>query len=448
MEEFFTPFTTTEGGKKYIHQLMYEDLKQLQVKDISEGVTVEYKREFSQSVQKKLPNIISSFSNERGGWIFIGIDESQKTINPIANTDYELIINNQLRDLVNPKPRVQIRFIPNPEDATTGVLVLYVLEGESPPYISSGKIYRRIGSGTNQLKEIEDRYHLDKLYEKSEKRKNRLIEFCNKDISVFNREWNTYRKEFDYMGMLSTYIIPTNDLNLLESTDIDELAQLILSESKKLKTYTLSDDGLSISMNMPFLSYSISHNSIIFRNTDTVDYFENTCALELFFDGSAKIHIPMAYRLDKDNIIDVLSENIENYENKKVFENYDYVDGASFLLNTFACFSEYISIIRKLIEDFNEAVIVNRLEYVRKDVLFFDFPEYINVIKNRGLIFSEKNEYTTNKTFLPTKFSDNQLIDCMINLVPVFNMFGFSSKEGLNLFSNSMAEKTNKKHKS
>ena len=435
---FYSPFTDDNGVMKYIHEVNFEDLKQLKEKDVSEGISIEYKREYSPSVQKKIPNIISSFANEKGGWIFVGIDENDKDITPIDKKDYELTLNNQLRDLVNPKPRIQTRLICERSDDSKGVLVIYVGEGDSPPYISSGKIYRRIGSGTNQVKEIEDRYHLDKLYEKSKIRDNEIEKFCVRSISINNSYWDYSSLRQINQGMLNMYILPRSDIFLLDEMEVEEFVNYVMEESKKSKTY--ATEGISLTMNLPFSHYTISHNSVIFRNTDILDHIENTIALEVFFDGSAKIHIPLPYRSRQD-IVNDISRYINNYKDIKTLERFKYVDGATFFFSVYAILAEYLNLIKKIRSDINEFIFVQHLEDVQKDALYFEVDLYKDILKKRGLIFSERKEYTTNKNYEYIEINEENIYSLMFQLVPIFNMFGLTVTEGIDLFIKSVQER-------
>ena len=185
MYEFgVSPFKDEKGLSKNIFEIVYEDLQKLEKNDIEEGFYTEYKSVLDNKVQEKIPNIISAYANGNGGWLFIGIENTTKVLKDIPKDDYEQTISNILKEFVNPVPKFEIRFLENPSNNTYGVLVIWVPEGDNPPYISKGKIYRRTGSITSPFEEIKDRYSLDKLYEKSEKQKQKIRDFCEKEICI------------------------------------------------------------------------------------------------------------------------------------------------------------------------------------------------------------------------------------------------------------------------
>ena len=66
----FSPFRNEQGTPKTIAEVEYADLEQL--RDLEEGFALELKQTFSPSVRRKIPKIVASFANSRGGWLVIG----------------------------------------------------------------------------------------------------------------------------------------------------------------------------------------------------------------------------------------------------------------------------------------------------------------------------------------------------------------------------------------
>ena len=183
-ESFYSPFISENGKKKTIGEIEFSDVQRMMEKHLEEGYQLEFKREVSSTVKRKIPNIIASFANEKGGWLIFGVDEDDHSINLLERKEYELFINNMLKDVTNPIPRIVTRFLSPEDHPGQGVFVIWIPEGPNPPYMSYGKIYRRIGSGTSPVTEIDDRYHLDRLYQKSEDQTQRIEEFCTKELSI------------------------------------------------------------------------------------------------------------------------------------------------------------------------------------------------------------------------------------------------------------------------
>ena len=433
----FSPFTDSSGKMKNIFEITYNDLNQLKEKDIVEGVKIEYKRELSSELKKKFPKFITSFANERGGWFFIGIDQTGQTICPIPKADYDEMVNNQLREFVTPMPRIQVRFLVDKSSDQQGVLVIWIPEGRTPPYIAKGNVFVRKGSNSFPLKAgedgftaIEDRYHLDKLYAKSENNKSKLNDFCEKKISIYNRKYNSFNKEYVDYGMCNIYLMPAYFSNLLEVKSAEDLKTFLIDESLKVRVYT--HDSGTISLNMPMYNGMFSDKSLILRNAQSIDFFENTTGWEQYYDGYAKFHIPFKY-IDRKEIIDTLKENAKNYSDSKVFEEFYYVDGRILFFSIFACLGLYMHSMKQLIKNFDEVTIVIELENVRKDSLYFNTDSYRKFLNTNGLVFSDKGYYKINEDFIAHKVDEKDLIEYLVQLMPVCNAFGFSVRDILKI---------------
>lgn len=84
----FSPFRTASGKPKTLAQVTWDDLAQLA--DLDEGFALEFKRSYNASVQKKIPKIIASFANSRGGWLVVGIADDDKSVCPIPKPNADL----------------------------------------------------------------------------------------------------------------------------------------------------------------------------------------------------------------------------------------------------------------------------------------------------------------------------------------------------------------------
>lgn len=437
IESYYSPFVGTDGRKKTIYELTFDDLHQIQKNEIEEGYQIEYKREISPTVRRKIPNIIASFANEIGGWLFFGIDEEDRSINLIEKKSYELLINNMLKDATNPIPRIVARFLTPPNEVNHGVFVIWIPEGNNPPYISYGKIYRRIGSSSSPVKEIEDRYHLDRLYQKSEERMRKMEEFCTKELTIYNRKWPVHGKSYVHFGMCNMYLIPTYDLKLTSRLEPEELKQYILKKSKQKKTYTIKQNAL-VSMNLPFLKASYSAESIVFRNSDLMDAYDRTIAWEQFFNGSAKFHIPIPYQPSPESVIHEIQKNASNYVDEEMFFQFQYVDAKQFLSAVLGCFIEYFECMKNLSNELDEMIIVIDLDNIRNDVLYFDTTSFREFVRREGIVFSDKNKYRFNKSYLTTKLVSYDLMGLLQYFDQVINAFGLSKLTGMELFLDSM----------
>ncbi|MDF9474599.1 helix-turn-helix domain-containing protein [Bacillus cereus] len=437
----YSPFTDEHGNPKTIFEIEFSDLKQLQDKGIEEGPYIEFKREFSNSIKNKLPNFITSFANERGGWFFIGIDEDNMEISCIERQEYELTINNVLKSNTSPVPHIITRFLSPAEDPNIGVFVIFIPEGDNPPYISKGKIYRRVGSGSSPITEIDDRYYLDRLYGKSEINKKTIKDFCKNEISISNTSFSNIGLD-NNGGMCSIYLIPRFSFDLLDNfesdaplTEAEQFINLAIDISKTSQNYPLTQDADSgsVSLSMPFEKASFSHNSIIFRNSKTLDHYHNTVAWEQFFDGSARFHLPIPYVESKECIANILTHPMD-YKDNEVFDDFRFINGLTFIGALIGCLSVYSRTIRSLNPTNNELIIAFELNNVQKDVLFFDTPYFYEKLVQNGLVFSDRDNYFFNKDFNSTTVSLSNITEYFYFITGLCNVFGWSTLEALQLF--------------
>lgn len=431
----YSPFTDLHGNPKTIFEIEFADLLQIQTKDIEEGPYIEFKRELSSSVKNKIPNFITSFANEQGGWFFIGIDEDNKEICCIEKAEYELQINNVLKSNTSPVPKIITRFLVSDEDSTKGVFVIYIPQGENPPYISKGKVYRRVGSGSSPLDEVKDRYFLDKLYEKSEVHRNNLLKFCRKEISIYNHFLNKPS------GMCNIYLIPTFKFSTFDNLSGDiknPFINLALETANKEFKYDLAAGG-HITLSIPFEKATFSHESIVFRNSKLLENYENTIAWEQFVDGSAKFHIPVPYLKD-DSIINVIQACTKDYNEKHIFDSFNYADGKNFITSILGCLSTYLQTMKKVNENFSEIIVAIELENVRRDVLFFNTEAFNKQVQEKGLSFSDRDYYFLNQKFQSKKVDTNNLSGLLKLFYEIYNAFGLSIKDGLDFLFKSQKE--------
>ena len=135
-----------------------EDLVRLM--DVHEGWYVEYKRELVGN--RDLAKSLSSFANQYGGWLFLGIQEDAAS-NVAAGfpgiPDSEVqnaldSIRNSAKDLLNPPVFYNVRKFEGPIESITlpdgrTIIVVQVPEGPNSPYIhNDGRIYRRVGDSS------------------------------------------------------------------------------------------------------------------------------------------------------------------------------------------------------------------------------------------------------------------------------------------------------------
>ena len=164
-----------------------EELSRL--REVDEGWYVDYKSE-PVSVAA-FGKYLSSFANQYGGWLFIGVKEGpNKSLRagsfpgiPKHDVPKTLVqIREGVTAHVSPSVYFEHRVIEGPVDVigldtNKAIISVYVPEGANPPFIhSTGKIYRRKADASEPEAET-DRGVLDSLWRKSESVRARLDEF-------------------------------------------------------------------------------------------------------------------------------------------------------------------------------------------------------------------------------------------------------------------------------
>jgi hypothetical protein len=123
----------------------------------SEGLRVEYKRDFDANVREKLPKVVSSFANSYGGVLIVGVStvngEPQapfEGFEPPARDELVLTVENICLRSINPPVFCRTTVVPS-DIGNRVFLVIEVEEsGEAPHAIeNSKKVYVRTGNAAN-----------------------------------------------------------------------------------------------------------------------------------------------------------------------------------------------------------------------------------------------------------------------------------------------------------
>lgn len=103
----FSPFRDDSGTPKELADVTFADLAQL--RDYEEGFALEFKQTFGESVRRKIPKIVASFANSRGGWLVIGISDADRRVCPVprGTADASQVIGELCRQHVSPAPALQ-----------------------------------------------------------------------------------------------------------------------------------------------------------------------------------------------------------------------------------------------------------------------------------------------------------------------------------------------------
>ena len=155
------------------------------MKGIHEGWYIEYKSELTKP--HALAKSISSFANQFGGWLFLGVAENREShtagfFNGIQDSDVTRALaslRDASKDLLNPSVFYEHKVLAGPVESIglqqgRSIVVVRVPEGPDTPYVhNNGRIYRRVDDSSNPIPE-KDRATLDLLFDKGEKKRAQL----------------------------------------------------------------------------------------------------------------------------------------------------------------------------------------------------------------------------------------------------------------------------------
>lgn len=379
--KLYSPFVNEKHEFLGINDVIYTDLNQLTTLD--EGYQLEFKLNFDENVKKKIPSIITSFSNSSGGWIVIGIDDKSKQIVPIMKerNDFGQIVSQLLKGHVTPLPQYEVRFLQCPNDAEKGVLLLYVYEGNYAPYTSNGTIFIRNGSSKEPVQRA-DRATIELLFEKGKKYKNNIESFFERDIYFpYN---NVINKSRDY-SLCNIYLKTLSDINIFGS----------YQEQEDIKNSVIQDE------NSIFQCAQFDLNSIIFKHK-AITPFNNgiTMLYDLYEDASAKIHIPLSpiHDFDKEYAVNTINKlfHVSIDESAK----YKLIDGVTAMDCIRATLSKHIEILKSKNIQITDLALQIECEDIENTILYFESPLYFKYIEENGLCYSQKQSQKTKIIYL------------------------------------------------
>lgn len=266
----FSPFRDDSGTPKELADVTFADLAQL--RDYEEGFALEFKQAFGESVRRKIPKIVASFANSRGGWLVIGISDADRRVCPVprGTADASQVIGELCRRHVSPAPRFDARFVADPSDPSRGVVVVQVFEGDFPPYVADGVVEIREGSTSGPASGTA----LVDLYDKATHR--RL------DVRLFSKRTVYYpaTDADDGPG------VPMFDLYLMRMGHRDDTpSRRVVNEAAQTMRDAFSQRGIDCRVQH-------AHDSLVFRARTRDEATVPHSAVELFPDESMKLSVP------------------------------------------------------------------------------------------------------------------------------------------------------------
>ena len=266
----FSPFRDDQGRPKAIANVTWEDLSQLS--ELEEGFALEFKQTFGPSVRRKIPKIVASFSNSRGGWLVIGIADDSREVVPVprGTADVSQVIGELCRRHVSPAPHFEVRFLADPSDDSHGVILVRVDEGDFPPYVADGIVEIREGSTSGPA----DGTALVDLYDRAASRRLDVRRFCRRTV---------------YYPMADDAADPVALFDLY-------LFRLGPEEDEANSRASINEGAAA--MRAAFECYGIgcrvqhAHDSLVFRTSQRDETVVAHSAIELFPNESMKLSVP------------------------------------------------------------------------------------------------------------------------------------------------------------
>ena len=176
-----------------------------------EGWYVEYKSQLPNT--RVLAKSLSSFANQYGGWLILGVEENpdSKTAGDFPGLENERVyealesLRNAAKDLVRPQVTYQSRTFGGPIEpiglkSDRSVIVVHVPEGSNTPYIhNDGRIYIRIGDSSSPIP-AKDKATFDLLYKRGEDRRSYLKNLVERSPELSKGEEDS---SFIHLSILS-----------------------------------------------------------------------------------------------------------------------------------------------------------------------------------------------------------------------------------------------------
>lgn len=395
MKYNYTPFP-----EKALQDITAADLRKL--KEVTEGWYIEYK-ENTISI-KKIAKQLSAFANQYGGFLFIGIKESEDGtrkadkfigINNMDVGDEIIKISIASTQHISPPVRYEVYVISGPckeigLEEGKSIIIIGIPQGDDPPYIhSSGRIYRRQADQSNP-KEETDRNVLDRLWERGQTNK----EFID---SVFS-EVPTLQESIINTPWVYINFIPDPYSNYPNR-------KLTFEEfSKYTKFSHINLKGLST----PMQSVFPSDYGFTARQTQNNNPNVSTPTLRWWNDSSARFEIPVPnYTHKMLHTVNSLKYNKQFHQillqqllGELLILDFTYIiQNIVGMSNTYINLLRYINDSRKIYSHFT-------IRNTFFTIPYFDNKKYIDRCKSYGTPVIQEKSITS----ATTKYFDNAII--------------------------------------
>lgn len=372
------PLHDQDGNPRTLVTIEFGDLTQLE--EIEEGYAVEYKSTWNDAVKAKLQKIITSFANANGGWLFVGINNDGSYAGISRNrTDFDQTIAQTVHHHITPIPRFETRYVEEP-GSDKGVLVVEIPEGLEPPYVADGSVYVRVGSSSEKFISKADSYVLIDLHRKARRNREELEEFCHRTV-YFPASW--------FNGVESECNLPILDVYLkqLHSIPRPYIPFAEFDETEDILLGLIKEAGLE-----NFICQH-AHHSLFFRANFGNNVDDVSPVIELFYDGSIKINLPLSLiQPPRDEAAIEQLQRIRAIRNTNILRVIDGETSRNMVMFTCLAVDKYITAKQR---DLSDYAISYEFENMQGAVLKFDTRAYEDYAHARGFpYFGSINERT------------------------------------------------------
>lgn len=428
----FNPFD------KPLDEIVFEDLDQLSENGVAEGFYVEYKEQMPSN--KQVAKGVSSFANTDGGLFFLGIKDDDEDNVPVAFPGLDISgkvetkekLRNVLKGRISPPPNFKSRLIHNPHEEEQAVAMLSVPKSYSTPHITNdGRIYRRLGEGSDPYKFATEAKVIDELTNRRESWDERVEQFCQPDLGFtpVQDDWS-FLELYGVPSTLGERVCP----EVLEDLEgfRDQLSQTKI-EMKLGDESERVDMGLTVGKTMD--SVRTTSNGVVAHiwNRDVsgeIDTALTPTTFAFYADGGMRCLLPMS-------IIDASHDSSSAYHEVNTavegsLHEIDFIDGLDTVLNIYTIYHAYLGLLERYgwfeSEGTNLDMKAN-INNIYRSLLFFTSDWYVDYIRDFGPPICYENIVSIPRsgTFpLPFNRSERAIVGFDF-LVRILEGFGISS---------------------
>jgi hypothetical protein len=397
--------------EKEIAEINQQDLDKLLELKVAEGWFIEYKSSLPST--EKISHSIAAFANSDGGWYMVGFEEGQNNeAKSICGFPKSIIkqpkehLRNVVISHISPKPKFESKLIDLDNDRH--ILIVYISKGLETPYVTKdGRIYRRVGEGSDPVPET-DRYSLNRLFEQSINQKKLIEKFSVNQFSLCHQQENLGQ------CFLESYFLIAKEYKFDKFFEEDFIDTLLKNFTTPVLYF-----GKFIEGKISFNQIQSSENSFVITsisNPDTSIYFNIT--IEIFSNGNLKLFFPIKeYDLEKCEFTDGSIAQRETYLSELSVLLSDeqkghlrFIDGFEVLSVFGVIFNQYK---RLLAENSYDGEIKSRFKFTNiwRKVLFLNDINYLPFINKYGLPVNHKDFIE-----IP-EFSDGKVIEFELSTI-------------------------------